>query len=59
MSEQKSEIKKPEYRAVSLVGGASLTFVLPRHFSKSLGVERGDYVRIVQDGRRLDVEKAT
>ena len=59
MSEQKSEIKKPEYRAVSLVGGASLTIVLPRHFSKTLGVEPGDYVRIVQDGRRLIVEKAT
>lgn len=58
MSEQKTEIK-PEYRAVTLVGGASLTIVLPRSFSEALGVERGDYVKIVQDGHRLIVEKAT
>jgi antitoxin component of MazEF toxin-antitoxin module len=49
---------KPEYRAVTLVGGASLTIVLPRHFSEPLEVERGDYVKIVQDGKRLIVEKA-
>lgn len=59
MSEQKSQTKKPEYRAVSLVGGASLTIVLPREFgSQILGVERGDYVKIIPDGKRLIVEKA-
>lgn len=50
---------KPEYRAVTLVGNASLTIVLPRHFASALEVERGDYVKIVQDGKRLVVEKAT
>jgi antitoxin component of MazEF toxin-antitoxin module len=50
---------KPEYRAVTLVGGTSLTIVLPRHFSEALEVERGDYVKIVQDGKRLIVEKAS
>ena len=50
--------KKPEFRAVTLVGNASLTIVLPRHFASALEVERGDYVKIVQDGRRLIVEKA-
>jgi len=58
MSERKTEIKEAEYRTVSLVGGTSLTIVLPRHFSKVIGVERGDYVKIVQDGKRLIVEKA-
>ena len=59
MSSQDLSKIKPEYRAVTLVGGTSLTIVLPRHFSEALGVERGDFVKIVQDGRRLIVEKAT
>ena len=50
--------EKPEYRAVTLVGGASLTIVLPRHFADSIEVGRGDFVRIIQDGKRLIVEKA-
>jgi hypothetical protein len=54
----KSEDGKPEYRAVTLVGGASLTIVLPRRFADSMEVGRGDFVRIKQDGRKLIVEKA-
>ena len=49
---------KPEYRAVTLVGRASLTIVPPRHFSRALDVEQGDFVKITQDGKRLIVEKA-
>lgn len=60
MTKQETEIKdKAAYRAVSLVGGTSLTFVLPRHFAdRVLGIERGDYVRIIPDGKRLVIEKA-
>jgi hypothetical protein len=50
-------IKKPDYTATLLVGGASLTIILSKDFFRVLGVERGDYVRIVQNGKRLIIEK--
>lgn len=49
---------KPEYRAVTLVGNASLTIVLPKEFATALEVDRGDFVKIIQVEKRLIVEKA-
>ena len=49
---------KPEYRAVTLVGNASLTIVLPKEFATALEVDRGDFVKITQEDNRLIVEKA-
>lgn len=49
---------KPEYRAVTLVGNASLTIVLPREFASALDVKRGDFVKITREEKRLIVEKA-
>ena len=49
---------KPEYRAITIVGGTSFCFILPKHLAQALEVEKGDYVRIVQEGKHLIVEKA-
>jgi hypothetical protein len=49
---------KVEYKAIALSGRTSLTVVLPRQFSVGLGLGKGDYVRITQDGKRLIIEKA-
>jgi hypothetical protein len=58
MSNQTLKQNKPEYRAITIVGGTSFCFILPKHFAEALEVGKGDYVRIVQDGKRLIVEKA-
>ena len=49
---------KPEYRAVTLVGNVSLTIVLPKEFASALEVDRGDFVKITQEEKRLIIEKA-
>jgi hypothetical protein len=49
---------KAEYKAIALSGRTSLTVVLPRQFSIGLGLGKGDYVKITQDGKRLIIEKA-
>lgn len=59
MSQQETTDDKPAFRAVTLVGGASLTIVLPRHFCNTLEVERGDFVKITSEGKKLIVEKAS
>ena len=51
--------KEPDYSALVLVGGASLTFILSNDFLGCLDAERGDYLRIRRDGnrKRLIIEK--
>ena len=54
---RQSKSKEPDYYATVLVGGASLTFILSKDYFKILEVGHGDYIRIVQDGKRLIIEK--
>ena len=55
---EQSRQAKPVYKALALSGGTSLTLVLDKRFAIGLGLTKGDYVRITQDGNRLIVEKA-
>ena len=59
MSSQIIRKGKPEYRAITVVGGASLTIVLPKNFAPGLGLGKGDYVKVSREGSRIILEKAT
>jgi len=54
MSNHKLEIRKIQ----ALQGERSFTLVLPKGFATALGLEKGDYVKVVQDEKRIIIEKA-
>jgi hypothetical protein len=39
-------------------GEKSLTIVLPRNFTTELGIEKGDFLKVQMENRRLILEKA-
>jgi hypothetical protein len=52
-------ISNKQYRKVQgIVGDQSFSVVLPKYYAQSLGISRGDYVRIILEGNRLVMEKA-
>jgi len=53
-SESDREIRKVQ----GLVGETSFSVILPKKFAMSLGIGKGDYVNVVQEGRRIVIEKA-
>jgi len=47
-----------QYRKVQgLVGESSFSVVLPKQFANSIGIGKGDFVKIRQDGIRIIIEK--
>jgi hypothetical protein len=47
------------YRKVQgIVGENSFSIILPKHYAINLGIRKGDYVKVVQEGKRLVIEKA-
>ena len=50
--------EKPKYKAIGLAGKTSYTLVLPKGFATAIGLEKGDFVRVTQEEKRLTVEKA-
>jgi hypothetical protein len=59
MSTKTPSEKDYAYRTIGHVGSASLCIVLPKQFATGLGLEKGDYVRVTQEEKRLIVEKAS
>ena len=51
---QTHEIRKVQ----GLVGDASFSVVLPKSYALSLGIGRGDFVKVEVEGKRLIMEKA-
>lgn len=48
-----------EYRKVQgLVGDASFSVVLPKAYATSMGIEKGDFVKVRQEQNRIIIEKA-
>jgi hypothetical protein len=47
---------KAEYR--SIIGDLSFSVCLPKKYSQDLGLEKGDYVRVTQEDRKIIIEKA-
>jgi hypothetical protein len=55
---ENKEKKSQWYKAIGLAGKTSYTLVLPKGFATAIGLEKGDYVRVTQEEKRLIVEKA-
>jgi AbrB family looped-hinge helix DNA binding protein len=48
-----------EYRKVQgLVGEASFSIILPKQYAISLGIGKGDFVKVSQDDGKIILEKA-
>jgi hypothetical protein len=55
----KSTDQPVEYRKVqAILGDISFNVVLPKKYSLSLGLKKGDYLKVSQYGKRLIIEKA-
>jgi hypothetical protein len=51
--------KKLEYRKIQgLVGDQSFSVVLPKAYANYLGIQKGDFVKVIQDGQKITIEKA-
>jgi bifunctional DNA-binding transcriptional regulator/antitoxin component of YhaV-PrlF toxin-antitoxin module len=51
--------KDIEYRKVQgIVGDQSFSIVLPKSYAISLGIGKGDFVRVYRDSDRIIIEKA-
>jgi len=48
-----------EYRKVQgLVGEQSFSIVLPKSYALQLGIGKGDFVKVRQEGEKIVIEKA-
>jgi bifunctional DNA-binding transcriptional regulator/antitoxin component of YhaV-PrlF toxin-antitoxin module len=48
-----------EYTKVQgLIGETSFSIVLPKAYAMKLGIEKGNFVKVHQDGSKIIVEKA-
>lgn len=53
------DTKNLEYRKVQgLVGDQSFSIVLPKSYAIALGIGKGDFVKVHQEGNRIVIEKA-
>ena len=55
------KIKNPQnfYRRIQgLVGDQSFCIVLPKQYAMNLGIGKGDYVKVSQEGASIIIEKA-
>ena len=51
--------KKLEYRKIQgLVGDQSFSVVLPKSYATDLGIQKGDFVKVKQEGQKITIEKA-
>ena len=56
---EKSTDQSIEYRKVqAILGDISFNVVLPKKYSLALGLKKGDFVKVSQDGKRFIIEKA-
>jgi hypothetical protein len=52
-------IDRYEYRKIQpIVGGISFSVILPKSDAINLGLGKGDFVKVRQDGLRIIIEKA-
>jgi hypothetical protein len=51
--------KELEYRKVQgLVGEQSFSIVLPKTYAVNLGIQKGNFVKVFQDDKKIIIEKA-
>ena len=49
---------KSKYQALGLAGKTSYTLVIPKEIATDIGLEKGDFLRVTQEEKKLIVEKA-
>ena len=50
---------KLEYRKIQgIVGDQSFSLVLPKAYAIDLGIQKGDFVKVIQEGQKITIEKA-
>lgn len=49
---------KTMIRRLTLAGNSSLMITIPKDWAKEMGFEKGDFVRVWQQGNAIFVEKA-
>jgi antitoxin component of MazEF toxin-antitoxin module len=48
-----------EYRKIQgLIGETSFSIILPKQYALNLGISKGDFVKVRQEGNRIVIEKA-
>jgi bifunctional DNA-binding transcriptional regulator/antitoxin component of YhaV-PrlF toxin-antitoxin module len=48
-----------EYRKIQgLVGESSFSIILPKEYALNIGISRGDFVKVHQEGNKIVIEKA-
>jgi len=54
---QDNVVSKHEYRKVNEIAGISLSVILPKHMCEELGIGKGTYVKIWQEGKAILIER--
>ena len=50
---------KLEYRKIQgIMGDQSFSLVLPKAYTTDLGIQKGDFVKVIQEGQKIIIEKA-
>jgi antitoxin component of MazEF toxin-antitoxin module len=48
-----------QYRKIQgILGEQSFSVVLPKHYAGSLGISKGEYVKVALEGNRIVIERA-
>jgi hypothetical protein len=56
--EEQEGQKQYEYRKVQpILGGISLSIVLPKLYATNIGLQKGEFVKVSQYGNKIIVEK--
>lgn len=58
MSEPKKTINGPKAEYRSIIGDLSFSVCLPKVYAQNLGLDKGDYVRVIQENGKIIIEKA-
>jgi antitoxin component of MazEF toxin-antitoxin module len=48
-----------QYRKIQgILGDQSFSVVLPKYYAQSLGVSKGEYMKVILEGERIIIQKA-
>jgi AbrB family looped-hinge helix DNA binding protein len=52
------ELGNTQYRKIQgILGDQSFSVVLPKSYAQSLGISKGEYVKVQLEGKRIIIEK--
>ncbi len=52
-------VSNTQYRKIQgILGDQSFSVVLPKSYAQSLGISKGDYVKVGLEGNKITLEKA-